>query len=586
MTEIEEVSDAELRKILYQLDALSAKEGIQGRPSNDDELHAWIKETLEVDIPRVAVCPEHDAPFDFIADMFFDRVDAALVMANRGGGKSYLAAIWNFSNCYWTANIECLAVGAIEIQAKRVYSHIKQFQNKAAKGKIASTTISETLWKEGQKMEIVTGSLSSVNGPHSQRVHRDEIELMDKKVYDESLQIERAKTIGGKEIKSQTLLTSTRKTSDGLMQELLDECEDAVREGRKPPFKVYKFCIKECISQQKGCRVAYPDLPEDQKCNCNEVQKGEWREGEPRTFDQICGGAFSRSEGFIPLDDAQKTFAKSSKAMWEAQQECKRPYVEDISLENFSRERHGIRGFELDPANGPVYNAIDFGGSNPHAVLWGQVLNYEVEVFDYNSIPKRLPEGSLVLFSEIYISEIGNVKLADLIVAREREWKMKHPRYRVAGRFADPQAKAAKLDFRHHDPPLICSWPAITRDREEHYKRIRDRVDDFTLFVDLDACPMFVEEVEAWHIDVKKFDHAVDAGMYLVSNAYVLETTQKGKNLEEPEVAGKRTVGPGVPSPFNDNVPSAKPSELHMDRETLPTSEQWRLDLHKVGQKK
>src|SRR5690606_28806282 len=109
---------------------------------------------------------------------------------------------------------ECLSIGAIEIQAKRVYSHVKQFQIKAAKDDIASSTISETLYKSGSKYSIVTGSLSSVNGPHDQKVHRDEIDLMDANVYFESLQIERAKVIDGKEISSQSLLTSTRKTSD------------------------------------------------------------------------------------------------------------------------------------------------------------------------------------------------------------------------------------------------------------------------------------------------------------------------------------------------------------------------------------
>jgi hypothetical protein len=92
----EDLSDKELRQLLLQLDAVGDRASDTDKITTDDQLHAWIEDKLGINIPRVAVCPGHDAPFDFIADLFFKRVDSALVMANRGGGKSYYSALSKF----------------------------------------------------------------------------------------------------------------------------------------------------------------------------------------------------------------------------------------------------------------------------------------------------------------------------------------------------------------------------------------------------------------------------------------------------------------------------------------------------------
>lgn len=572
----------ELRDILLGLDALADKDNLDDIITSDDELHQYIKDKLGIKIPRVAVCPHHNAPFELISDLFFNRVAAAILVAGRGGGKTMTAAAWQFLNMRFIPEVECASVGAVDIQAKRAYQHFKTFQRKAGSDYVISSLLSETIWSKEQKYEVLTGSINSVNGPHPQKVHRDEVELMDPKVFQESLQMEKSKrTSEGTIIPRQTLITSTRKRSDGIMQELLDECKMAIKEGRKPPYKVYTFCIKEVVETQPSCRMAYPDLPEDDKCDCNLVKKGEWQEGVDRTLDTVCNGAFAKSDGFVPLTDLQTTFLTSSKAMWDAQQECKRPYAEDISIEAWSQERHGIyKGFEPDPDNGPIYQSIDFGGTNPHAVEWGQILDYEVEVTGYDGMPKRIPQGSLVLFAEIYIAEIGNWQLADLIVAQEDAIRARWPKFKIAGRFADPQAKAARLDFRHHNPPLACSWPTVTRDREEHFKRLNQRVKDGLFYVVLDDCPMFVEEIEAWNIKNKEFDHAMDSGLYMASNVWVAEKKRKESSEELP--TSKQRDNRNSPRQFDDTVPGAKRSPLHSVRNQLPDSEKWRANILNV----
>jgi hypothetical protein len=568
---LEALDEADLIRVLRGLDAYSSKS--TDKVATDDELHAWIVDKVGINVPRTAVCPSHRAPFDFVSDIVLGRVDGAIVVGNRGGGKTFLSALIIFCLMYFNKEQECISVGAQEVQARRAYAHFKTFQKKAAAELVEESLISRTSWRDAQVYEILTGSKGSVNGPHAPFVHRDEVELMDKIVYNESLQIEKSKqTEDGRIIPAQTLITSTRKTSDGLMQELLDQCTEAVREGRKPPYEVYFFCARDIVQNQAAtCRITNPGLPEEEKCECHLIQKGEWSEGKPRTFDEVCRGDFAKADGFTPIEDLQKTFSKSSKAMWEAQQECKRPYAEDITIESFSVERHGIKGFDPDPDNGPLYMGVDVGGTSPHAVEFGQLLFYEVEAQDFEGKAKRIPEGSIVLFDEIYIAEIGNSELADLIIDTERRYRMYYPKFRIRGRFVDPQAKITRLDFRRHDPPLNCSWPAITRDREEHTKRIRTRVDNDTFYVSLDKCEMFVEELLSWNIDVKKFDHAVDAGFYLVSNVHNL--------LEKGKVAATGDLPVSKPSSVTSiSLPGANPFQSQPGQE-IPKEEEWRFNL-------
>src|SRR5580765_6789405 len=83
-----------LAKSLVELQRQSDQKG----PKTDDELHTWILKNLKMNIPRVAVCEGHQAPFSFIADLYFERVTAAVAMANRGGSKTASSAILHLLN--------------------------------------------------------------------------------------------------------------------------------------------------------------------------------------------------------------------------------------------------------------------------------------------------------------------------------------------------------------------------------------------------------------------------------------------------------------------------------------------------------
>jgi hypothetical protein len=519
------LSKDDLVAVAEEVAALEQRMRLAG-PNNDDELHKWVVDNLGIDIPRMAVCDNHVSPFQFFSDVYFERVSSALVMANRGGSKTFLVAILHIINSLFRPHCESCSVGAIEAQALRCYHHMVKLleKNEALRSGIASMIMRETKWKNGSRVEVLPGTMAAVNGPHPQKVHFDEVELADETVFDES----RNMSLSGNGIAAQDIITSTRKGSMGLMQRLIDEINDAKSNGNRPPYELYSWCVYESAMKVPNCRVANPNHPSP--CRCDKIVKGRWDNGQHRRFVDVCNGRLVRSSGWIPLTDLHKTFMADSRDMWESQQECQKPSTEGLVLPRWRVERYGIRGYYPDPANGPIFAGIDFGGTNPHAVVWFQHLYHEIEATSIHRNPIRLPEGAIVAFDELYVAEIGNYRLADMIVQRERRWAMRFPGFRVARRFADPQGKAARLDLIHHEPSVKTSF-YTTRDVKEHIKVLVNLVDDERLFVDTNRCKMWLEEVGFWHFPAKKsgmlddpdkpvedFDHCMAASRYGICN--------------------------------------------------------------------
>lgn len=515
---------------LAKMAAVIEQRVVSGAPMNDDELHTWVKSELGVDIPREAVCDGHHAPFDFVADFFFERQNSGIVVANRGGSKTFGVAILHYLNGKFKAGIEGFTFGATEAQSKRAYAHLKDLIRKKNDDEIESSLESMTKWKNGSSVEIVPGTIRAVNGPHPQVVHADEVELMDEDVFYESRNMAQSKTIDGRFLRAQNIITSTRKRAAGLMQRLVDEVMDAELQGKEPPYKLYTWCIFETAQNVPNCQKANPDLPPGKRCPCDTIKRGKLDGGVDRTLADVCNGRLARSQGWIDFDDVIKLFLSNTPEMWEAQQECKKPSTSGMVVPSFTRERHCIKNFEVDPGNGPIYQGIDFGGTNPHAVLFVQVLEHEVDVEMWSGGTKRLRQGTHVYFDEIYKAEISNNKLADLICDRELAWRKAAPGFKVHSRFCDPQGKAARLDLRNHNPPLPSVW-YTTRDVREHIKLVNELYNDDMIVIDASRCLMMVEEIEAWHypkgrsssvddpeIPVNDFDHAMSAMRYSIAN--------------------------------------------------------------------
>lgn len=480
-------------------------------PQTDDELHAFIVEKWGINVPRVAVTPGFDAPFDYVADIYFERIESALIVGGRETAKTMNVALINALNAIFKPGYWAISAGAIDEQSRNAYKALMEILRNWGSELVKGASLqSKTEFKNRSLVEVKGGTRSQLNGPHSNSLHRDEIELFDRAAFDEGDNITKSGvTTDGRPIKAVDILTTSRKFAKGLLQELLDECDKAEKAGRKPPHRVYKVGVAETVKRVPNCR----GLPENQGkpdaelCDCNQMFKGTWDDGTDRTLEQVCDGRFGRSDGWRPLDpDIKKKFLTNSRFMWEAQQECMRPAGEGLILASFKEAVHVISSYDPNPEYGRIYQSTDFGGGNPHAANWYQHITVPVTVKDFYGDDKVLPAGSLICFAEVYVTEIGNMELAALIVAMEEKYKAIYgPSWEVEERYADVANRAARIDFRNYDPPLRTTW-RVTREIEEHITKCQGIVNDKSFYVlkggeDGSGCPMFIEEAEAWQRD-------------------------------------------------------------------------------------
>ena len=444
---LEQMGEDDLRGIVRRVQTLSRKLRYEG-PSNDDELHAWIITNMRVDIPRTAVCEDHVAPFKFLADLYFERVPSALARANRGGSKTFIVAMLHFLNCTYKAGCGCLSFGATEAQGNRCYGNIEDwcFEHDPETGRRGDVVLpyirerpkkSQTVWKTGSTVEVVAGSENAVSGPHPAKAHADEVDQMEAPVWNQS----RGMAVTNKAtgplpawmdhfkgmIPPQDIVTSTKNSTKGLMQELLDEIEEDKKQGNIPQFELYLWCIWETIAEVPNCRAVKAKdrrkrlkelgLEQDSLCECNRVVKGRLPNGNSRTLESVCQGKAFASRGWKPYVDLAQTFKRNTPGTWMLQHECRDGQDENNYIQDWTLTNYGIHSYEPHPMYGPIYMGVDWGTTNPAAVLWFQYLTSEVPAVGFDFEPIWLMPGGYVLFKEIYVSGIDTNTLARRVVA-------------------------------------------------------------------------------------------------------------------------------------------------------------------------
>src|SRR3954469_18605460 len=193
---LDRMGQDELREIVKRVQTLSRRLRYAG-PQNDDELWHWVKRELGAELPRVSVCPDHTAPFKVLADLYFERTSAVLVLANRGGAKTFIVACLHFVNSTYKPGCESLSFGATEGQGRRCYGHIEDwcYKKDPETGRRTSEVRpfirdkplkTHTVWNTGSVIEVVAGSENAVSGPHPAKAHADEIDLMERGVWNQS----------------------------------------------------------------------------------------------------------------------------------------------------------------------------------------------------------------------------------------------------------------------------------------------------------------------------------------------------------------------------------------------------------------
>lgn len=312
------------------------------RPRTKDDLRNYVKVFLGLDVPCESICGGHDAPLDYLwhaynADFSTRSNGDCIVWANRGGGKTEIAAIATLLDCVfkWRCDVRILG-GSLE-QSGRMYDYLTDFTHRGFEYFLdGPVRKSKCKFVNGSSAEVLPQSSRSIRGRHIHKLRCDEVELFDEQVFAGAKFITQS-TDG---ITGAMEMISTMHRPYGLMQQLVNQAG----ENRTP---VFKWCIWETI----------------EKCvdrSCSRCRL--WSD---------CGGRAKKADGYIKIDDCITQMQRSSRAAFEAEMLCEKPSLENVVFADFDPSLH-VSAVDYD-ASLPLYRAIDFGFVNPFVCLWLQV---------------------------------------------------------------------------------------------------------------------------------------------------------------------------------------------------------------------
>lgn len=565
-------------------DATRIKDGLRQRdelreikaklgPQTKEELWNVVKKKVGVELSTVAVCPGHCSQLDMVWEVYAFLVKNVLWVMSRGGGKTSLAAWMDEIQAEYWPGWSVFTIGANKQQGDRKYEYLLPLvvEGGVIGGKelehIIRSTATETNFKNGSKIEIALGgSPEQANGPRTPRLHRDEVELMRRDTYKQAANIPAGRKMrDGRYAPAQILDTSTMKAAQGHVDLAIQAYNKALEDGVRPSQEVRICCVFEVAAENPTCRSVDPDVRRarlielkrdpNSLCNCETYVSDVWptedenedKDPEPRTLESVCQGRFFRSRGHKEFDDIQTLFGANDRETWSAEQECAQPSTEGAYIKSYNQTRNGISGFIPDPANGLIYEAVDWGTGDEAWCGFIQILDREVQVRAYKGDGIRtLPAGAVVIFDEIFEAGLGNTELGHKVVEREAQYVMAMPGWRVHERYPDDANLGARQDWK-----VICGLPTTSRikkDFKEELKLVRMRVGRRGgLYVDINACPWFDKAIRAWNQvngrEVHNFaSHPMAGFRYFEHNVHVVERRLKraGGKQAKPAAADAR----------------------------------------------
>ena len=193
--------------------------------------------------PAGEVCPEHQAPFDAFADAYFgNAANWALWYGSRGTGKSYLLALLALT-CAAVKEIEVTVLGGSMAQSTNVQEHVAELMRapNAPNWMVAKALTTKLEFDGGNTIEPLPASQKTVRGPHPHMTCLDEIDEMEKGVYDAAMgQAFEKPNARGVMVREMVVASSTWQHPVGTFQEVRD---DALRKG----MPVFTWCWREVI---------------------------------------------------------------------------------------------------------------------------------------------------------------------------------------------------------------------------------------------------------------------------------------------------------------------------------------------------
>lgn len=474
------------------------------RPTTDDELHAWLLEHLCVSVVREAVTDGHSAPFEYLCHAFFeDRLPRdCVVWANRGGGKTFYAAVATLLDMVFKPGIEIRILGGSLEQSKRMHTHLRDLLDhepfdRLVEGRITERRIRLTT---GSSVELLAQSQTSVRGTRVQKLRCDELELFDREVWEAAQLTTREMGRGGERVRGSIECFSTMHVPYGLMHELIERSADPAG-----PRRVFKWGVVDVLGH---CDDAHHCRGEDAPCpllgECGGSAKARGGTGD------AAGGAAGDAAGHISIDDAIALKGRVGTATWEAEMLCLRPQRSDCVLPEFDERVHVVDRIPEIVHAGRAVAGMDLGIRSPTVVLYARVD----------------PGGTLWVLDEYVRSDAPLGEHTEAILA--------HPSS-PAWIGVDPAGRQRGLQTGISDAQAMRRGGLTIKDRRlglhEGLKMVRARLRPASggarLFVHR-SCEQLIESMHKYHYprgqpftespEKDGHDHCVDALRYLIQN--------------------------------------------------------------------
>lgn len=374
--------------------AAAVRKRLPRAPTDRASLARWLKRHLGITIPDIRICPNHQTPMDYLAASFLDdgtpkRADSRsgdpgrssdlLVWANRGGGKTMLAAIASLLEAAYRAPVHIRILGGSFDQSDRLAEHLRGFLDTPLGEALSAKVNRERIVLANHAdIRMLAQSERAVRGQHVQRIRCDELELFDQDVWSALQFVTRStdRLRGGVEV------FSTMHRPGGLMSRLVRQIrqeapeQEAALAGGLPAgeaaapapaparkdaggpdrldgaFRLLTWCLWEVIEK----------CPPERPCHgC--------------ALADDCAGRARQADGFFRIDDAIAIKRRSSRAAWDSEMLCTGPHREGQVYPEFDEHVHVSKC--LAPVPGRIYCGIDPGHRSPFACLWVQVVDGE-----------------------------------------------------------------------------------------------------------------------------------------------------------------------------------------------------------------
>jgi hypothetical protein len=368
------------------------------RPRSTAALAAWLREHLDLHVPTRPLIPGHAAPFDYLCHAYFEgdvpheRTDApesdparngrvrlappadCVVWANRGGGKTYLAAVASLLDLVFKPGIEIRVLAGSLEQAGRMHAHLAALLERPGlselvDGKLRSRGVR---LHNGSGLELLAQSQASVRGTRVQKLRCDEVELFDPDVWEAAQLVTRSADCGGVKVRGSIECLSTMHVPYGLMRSLVADAIDGQR-------ALFKWGVVDVLGAcDDDAHVCQP--PDADPCPLWESCAGRAKARD----------AVGETPGHLHITDAITQMGRVAPQTWRAEMLCLEPRRSDCVFPEFDAALHvvdelpaGLLDNEQTTEAITIIGGMDFGFRSPTVYLWAAVdAEDRVWVFD------------------------------------------------------------------------------------------------------------------------------------------------------------------------------------------------------------